>query len=75
MRDDMDDLTRFIWRGAVGGAILPLLSCAYLIFFNPPAFFYYVLITFPWLEIPGAIVGATLWILCARFVDSLGSGS
>jgi hypothetical protein len=66
----VQDLSRFIWRGALGGMIVPAL---YLFALYGPAFILYFLITSFWLAIPGAIVGAFLWFLCARFVDSLGA--
>jgi hypothetical protein len=44
----------------------------YAIIFGAAPGWYFVIICF-WGAIPGAIVGAVLWVLCVRFVDSLGA--
>ena len=67
----MDDLIRFVWRGAVGGLIVPLLLYTFLIFPFGPALVFYLLFVSFWLVIPGALVGLTLWFVCTRFVDRL----
>ena len=61
----MRDLIRFVWRGALGGAILPALIVAYYLFwiFGTP-FFWVILISSFFVAVPGAIVGTVLW-LCA----------
>ena len=68
----MLDLIRFIWRGALGGAIVPSLFWVYylLVFFGTPLFWYVLFIAYS-LAIPGAIVGAGLWV-CALLVERLG---
>lgn len=70
----MRDLIRFVWRGAVGGAIVPSLVVAYylIILFGSPLFWIFLIsFSFSLIAIPGAIVGAVLWI-CALFRDRLG---
>ncbi|MEP6819874.1 MAG: hypothetical protein ABJA18_10095 [bacterium] len=68
----MRDLIKFVWRGALGGAIVPLLLSTYylIVIFGTPLFWVY-LISSPFLAIPGAIVGVILWI-CSLFFDRLG---
>jgi hypothetical protein len=68
----MRDFIRFVWRGAAGGAILPALSLVVqlILLFGSPLFWVF-LISSPYLAVPGAIVGAMLWI-CALFRDRLG---
>lgn len=67
----MQDLFRFVWRGAVGGMIVPLLL-------NGSGLLYFALISlwtlpiiFFYLAIPGAVVGIALWILCRRAVENI----
>jgi hypothetical protein len=70
----MRDFIRFVWRGAVGGAIVPSLVVAYylIILFGSPLFWIFLIsFSFSLIAIPGAIVGAVLWI-CALFRDRLG---
>ncbi len=69
----MKDLLRFVWRGALGGAIIPSLFWAYYlwVFFGTPLF-WLVLITSYGLAIPGTIVGVGLWV-CALFFDRVGA--
>jgi hypothetical protein len=69
----MDDLIRFVLRGGLGGAIVPLFSfIPYWYFFAGPLFLWYLLVVSFCLALPGAVIGAILWFLCARFVDRLG---
>lgn len=69
----MRDLIRFVWRGALGGAILPSLVWVYfLVATFPTPLFWLLLITGVGLAIPGAIVGGILWVLCKLFVKRLG---
>ncbi|HEV7475598.1 MAG TPA: hypothetical protein VGN90_16200 [Pyrinomonadaceae bacterium] len=72
----MDDLIRFVLRGALGGAIVPLFFVARSFYFlyDSPLFWYFLVISF-WAAVPGAIIGMTLWFLCVRFVDRLGAVS
>jgi len=68
----MRDLIRFVWRGALGGAIVPSLFWVYylLLFFDTPAFWYVLIFSSP-LLVPGAIVGVSLWF-CALYFERLG---
>ena len=68
----MRDLIRFVWRGALGGAILPSVWLVYylVVTFGSPIFLL-ILIIGVGFAVPGAIVGGILWF-CALFVDRLG---
>jgi|ERR1043166_326576 hypothetical protein len=70
----MEELFRFFWRGALGGAIVPSLFYIYYAFlFRGSPLFWYLLVLSLFTLIPGAIVGFILWVLCQRFVERLGS--
>jgi len=64
----MIDLIRFVARGAVAGAILPLvlISALISIFLGPGVALKIFLAVFYWFLIPGAVVGLALWVI-ARF--------
>jgi hypothetical protein len=65
----MLDFIRFVWRGA----IVPSLVVAYflIVLGSPPFWVFLIYFSFSLLVIPGAIVGAVLWI-CALFRVRLG---
>jgi hypothetical protein len=70
----MQDLIRFIWRGALGGAIVPsFIYIYYMMMLYGSSLFWVLLIISLSAALPGAVVGATLWFLCVRFVESLGT--
>ena len=71
----MRDLIRFVWRGALGGAIIPLTWYGYylIIAWRVPFIRYYLLVSLCITAIPGALVGMVLWLLCFLFVDRLGT--
>jgi hypothetical protein len=70
----LKELFRFLWRGALGGAIVPSLFYIYYLFMVfGSVFFWYFLILLFFTLIPGAIVGFCLWVLCVRFVERLES--
>ena len=70
----MYDLIRFVWRGTLGGAIVPLFYVARYFLNDSPLFWFFLIISF-WAAVPGAIIGVTLWFLCARVVDRIGAVS
>ena len=70
----MHDLIRFVWRGTLGGAIVPLFFVARYFLSDSPLFWFFLIIFF-WSTVPSALIGVTLWLLCARFVDRLGAVS
>src|SRR6266852_5209618 len=69
----MSDIFRFIWRGALGGVIMPLLLYAYfwIVPYGLLAIWYLPLILV-YVAIPGGIVGAILWLFCSRVSPNIG---
>ena len=62
----MKNLIRFLWRGAVGGMIVPLLLSAPAIVYLGSISPWTLPLVFFYLAIPGAVVGLVLWILSKR---------
>lgn len=70
----MYDLIRFVWRGTLGGAVVPLFFVARYLVADSPWFWFFLILSF-WAMLPGAMIGVTLWFLCVRVVGRIGAVS